>query len=1007
MGILWATFELLLILASIVALGLFSVLVLETFRRRFNYNHVEAPPVFEDPNSLRPVPCPNIFDPAEKYISLILPAYNEELRLPGALDETLNYLQARAEKDKAFSYEVIIVDDGSGDATTRVAFGYVKKYSVENVRVILLGRNHGKGEAIRKGMLHSRGELLLMLDADGATKVNDLEKLENQIHAVAQKERRFGESVDSDSTVRISDIPVAAFGSRAHLEEKALATRKWYRNFLMKGFHVVVLLAAGSGIRDTQCGFKMFTRAAARKLFMNIRLKRWCFDVELVYLCKRFNIPMVEISVNWTEIPGSKVNLLSIPNMLWEIGLVSLVCLKVGQSYSKQYLYSVYKSEENAANGFRWISYFCCLSIFHDVIQAASVAQMRTGFWDTCTVLIFGLKQRKHKQKEGKPSKTDTAVANNMDSSHFLYEFKRQASLFFKDKINAARLALLDATPAQILTEEVTNGDSSAPDTRALRIISRAAFEVDDYWRIVDILHRRLLKYKRLDWRAAYKAIILLEHLLTHGPTSVAEEFEGDKDVITEIANFRYVDEKGFNWGESVQRKAERVVKLIEDESFLKEERARARKLTVGIKGFGSFTQRTSSTDQSWGEPKSSNILRWNSHFTHYQSNEDTVLASERNTVPQMTEGRGDELYDSKPKRQAQFLGIDESHKEGDHPFSYKDHQTLEIDDNGHPMTLTLRVADESGDGRDAIRLMDAKEMLMILLPGMYDFDEDVFKEIEVEEGSLPPMLDLPTDDSVMVDVEIEMKDQNEKPKGEGRRAKVPKSPKRQRVTRKSPKLEEEEDDDEMSVNKLAKDDKEAKEQAMDEARKSCAYRRPSQFLEDTFQNSYSRVPTINVVVTITYPNYTRCIYDSEKDPYVFLAPARSQLGISASSSRRCKYEALVPLKGGKVKPQTKQDQSESVTIIVNSMWWCQRGGFRTSMVVFTEKSKELQGCLQALLSNYDTTLIPNDATSYFVWVDYEEAQQEELVGALELFVKSLKGFDDVSPEDPLGKSSI
>ncbi|XP_057789058.1 uncharacterized protein LOC131005950 [Salvia miltiorrhiza] len=325
MGFIWALFESLAIVASVLAFGLLAAIVFASFRRKHSHNcHVEAPPVFEDPNSLKSVPCPHIVDPAEKYISLIIPAYNEEHRLPGALDETLNYLEDRAAKDKSFSYEVIIVDDGSADGTKRVAFDFVKRYTVENVRVVLLGRNHGKGEAIRKGMLHSRGELLLMLDADGATKVSDLEKLENQIHAVAAKEQKYGDSTSSDATLRISDVPIAAFGSRAHLEEKALASRKWYRNFLMKGFHLVVLLAAGPGIRDTQCGFKMFTRAAARKLFTNIRLKRWCFDVELVYLCKVFHIPMIEISVSWCEIPGSKVNLFSIPNMLWELGLMSV-----------------------------------------------------------------------------------------------------------------------------------------------------------------------------------------------------------------------------------------------------------------------------------------------------------------------------------------------------------------------------------------------------------------------------------------------------------------------------------------------------------------------------------------------------------------------------------------------------------------------------------------------------------------------------------------------------------
>ncbi|CAH9091259.1 unnamed protein product [Cuscuta epithymum] len=277
---IWLAFKHLLWLVLYVTLGLSFAIAVETLRRKFNHDHVEAPPAFEDPNSLTPVPCTSISDPAQKYMSLIIPAYNEENRLPTALDEMLHYLQRRAAKDKSFTYEVIIVDDGSADRTKTVALKFVKEHTVENVRIILLGKNHGKGEAIRKGMLHSRGELLLMLDADGATNIDDLEKLENQ--------------------------------------------RKWYRNFLMKGFHIVVLLAAGPGIRDTQCGFKMFTRAAARKLFPNIRLKRWCFDVELVYICKRLGVPIVEVCVNWTEIPGSKVNLLSIPNMLWELAIMSL-----------------------------------------------------------------------------------------------------------------------------------------------------------------------------------------------------------------------------------------------------------------------------------------------------------------------------------------------------------------------------------------------------------------------------------------------------------------------------------------------------------------------------------------------------------------------------------------------------------------------------------------------------------------------------------------------------------
>ncbi|KAL2541723.1 ENTH/VHS family protein [Abeliophyllum distichum] len=123
----------------------------------------------------------------------------------------------------------------------------------------------------------------------------------------------------------------------------------------------------------------------------------------------------------------------------------------------------------------------------------------------------------------------------------------------------------------------------------AMRLISRAAFEVDDYERIVHILHERLSKFDTWNWRASYKALILLEHLLTHGPQRVADEFESDQDVIREMESFRYVDEKGFNWGLSVQKKSERILNLLEDRPYLKEERAKARKLTFGIKGFGSF----------------------------------------------------------------------------------------------------------------------------------------------------------------------------------------------------------------------------------------------------------------------------------------------------------------------------------------------------------------------------------------------------------------------------------
>lgn len=177
----------------------------------------------------------------------------------------------------------------------------------------------------------------------------------------------------------------------------------------------------------------------------------------------------------------------------------------------------------------------------------------------------------------------------------FFHEFKKQASFFFKEKIKTARLALTDVTPAQLLTEEVTGGNPWSADTRTMGLISRAAFEVDDYGRIVEILHNRLLRFDRKNWRASYNSLILLEHLLTHGPESVAGEFQSEKGVIEEMGSFQHIDEKGFNWGLTVRKKSERVLKLLQKGHLLKEERDRARKLTRGIQGFGSFTHKSSS----------------------------------------------------------------------------------------------------------------------------------------------------------------------------------------------------------------------------------------------------------------------------------------------------------------------------------------------------------------------------------------------------------------------------
>ncbi|WCJ41226.1 ENTH/VHS family protein [Euphorbia peplus] len=232
-------------------------------------------------------------------------------------------------------------------------------------------------------------------------------------------------------------------------------------------------------------------------------------------------------------------------------------------------------------------------------------------------------------------SKINSSNTMGSSSTPSFHEFKKQASFFLKEKIKSARLALTDVTPAQLLTEEAANGNPWSPDTRTLGSISKAAFELDDYWRIVEILHNRFLRFEKKNWRVSYNSLIVLEHLLTHGPESVAGEFQADKDVIREMETFQYTDEKGFNWGLTVRKKAERILKLLEKEHLLKEERDRARKLTRGIKGFGSFCQRSSSGEGVLQESSHSMFARSNSQFADHKSDDNQFFSSNEENMIQ------------------------------------------------------------------------------------------------------------------------------------------------------------------------------------------------------------------------------------------------------------------------------------------------------------------------------------------------------------------------------------
>ncbi|XP_051881727.1 dolichyl-phosphate beta-glucosyltransferase [Pristis pectinata] len=234
---------------------------------------------------------PSIHDPSTKELSVIVPSYNEEQRLPLMMDEALEYLEQRQKKDSSFSYEVIVVDDGSKDKTTEVGLKYSKKYGSDRVRVLTLTKNRGKGGAIKMGVLSSRGRCILMADADGATKFADIEKVEAGLKALQPG----------------PDDMAISCGSRAHLEKETVAKRSYFRTLLMYGFHFLVWFLCVRGVKDTQCGFKLLTREAARRTFSTLHVDRWAFDVELLYIAQCLKIPIAEVAVEWTEIEGSKL----------------------------------------------------------------------------------------------------------------------------------------------------------------------------------------------------------------------------------------------------------------------------------------------------------------------------------------------------------------------------------------------------------------------------------------------------------------------------------------------------------------------------------------------------------------------------------------------------------------------------------------------------------------------------------------------------------------------------
>src|SRR5713226_3872823 len=210
---------------------------------------------------------------------IIIPAYNEGARLGTTLGRVLNYVAAQR-----WDAEVIVVNDGSRDQTADLVRSYAQTHPA--LRLLENPGNRGKGYSVRNGMLNARGEVLLFSDADLSSPIEEVPKLLNAI---------------SSGT----DI---AIGSRWLRSELQTGRQPLYRQLFGRVFNLLLRTTLGLKYKDTQCGFKAFTRRAAETIFPRQRIERWGFDPEILFLAKKFGFKVAEIPVEWAHSEGTRIS---------------------------------------------------------------------------------------------------------------------------------------------------------------------------------------------------------------------------------------------------------------------------------------------------------------------------------------------------------------------------------------------------------------------------------------------------------------------------------------------------------------------------------------------------------------------------------------------------------------------------------------------------------------------------------------------------------------------------
>jgi dolichyl-phosphate beta-glucosyltransferase len=217
--------------------------------------------------------------PNDLLLSLVIPAYNEEKRIGPSLAEIIAYLQRNG-----YSYELIVVDDGSTDGTVEIVEELIA--GMQNGRLLCAGHG-GKGSAIRKGVLSAEGRYVFFTDADLSTPITELDK--------------FLEQLNQGYKVVIGSRKIAGANVEVH--------QSWLRESMGKIFTWLTNVILTKNVSDVTCGFKGFSRSVAREIFVRQQVNDWSFDAEVLFLAQKYGYSIKEVPVHWRNDPATKVNL--------------------------------------------------------------------------------------------------------------------------------------------------------------------------------------------------------------------------------------------------------------------------------------------------------------------------------------------------------------------------------------------------------------------------------------------------------------------------------------------------------------------------------------------------------------------------------------------------------------------------------------------------------------------------------------------------------------------------